>query len=134
LVLPDYPAFHIFVVFLHSLQPNNIGAAMNPLNFQGSVTDEDVVLIDNDGVRDLNTGNILPLSNDEKRRIRDWLNPTQYDNDGSEYQRHRSAHLTGTGSWVFSSASYQQWYNHHEDSVLWIRGEYRTSMAVPQYY
>jgi ankyrin repeat protein len=54
--------------------------------------------------------------------IRSWLNPTQYAEDGSEYQKHLSSHLRGTGQWAIDSPIFQGWRESHDQGILWIRG------------
>ncbi|KAK0631066.1 hypothetical protein B0T17DRAFT_616636 [Bombardia bombarda] len=55
--------------------------------------DDDAVVIGRDDVCDYNEDNILPQSEQTLKQIRAWLNPTEYDHDGSEYQKHLSSHL-----------------------------------------
>ncbi|KAF2448129.1 ankyrin [Karstenula rhodostoma CBS 690.94] len=55
-------------------------------------------------------------------RIRSWLNPTQYADYGSEYQKHLSSHLKGTGQWAIDSPIFQEWRDSHDQGILWIRG------------
>jgi len=84
--------------------------------------DEDTVMIEREDIKDFNEDNILPLSPNTISQIKTWLNPTEYDDKGSEYQKHLSSHLAGTGQWVFESVVYRQWHESQKDSVLWIRG------------
>ncbi|RDL35394.1 uncharacterized protein BP5553_07325 [Venustampulla echinocandica] len=85
-------------------------------------SNEDVVVIGSEDVRDFNPDNILPLPGDSICKIRSWLNPTEFDCEGSEYRKHLYSHLAGTGRWVFSSSIYQQWHGSQKDGILWIRG------------
>jgi transcriptional regulator of met regulon len=77
---------------------------------------DDVVLLDPQDV------DILPQSTAVVASIRFWLNPTQYTDDGSEYQKHRSSHLQGTGQWAIDSPVFQEWRESHDQGILWIRG------------
>jgi len=77
---------------------------------------DDVVMIDAQDV------DILPQSTAVIASIRSWLNPTQYTDDGSEYQKHRSSHLQGTGQWAIDSPIFQEWRESHDQGILWIRG------------
>ncbi|KAK6521321.1 hypothetical protein TWF506_001545 [Arthrobotrys conoides] len=88
-------------------------------------SDSDISNVDvlsHDDVRDYNEYNILPESVDTQKRIREWLEPTGYDDIGSEYKKHLATHLAGTGDWLLSSETYLKWYSSQEDGLLWIRG------------
>ena len=84
--------------------------------------DHDMAEITREDVSDFNAENILPQSDHTLNEIRAWLNPTDYEHDGSEYQKHLSSHLAETGAWVFLSQTYRQWYDDDEHGILWIRG------------
>ena len=84
--------------------------------------DADTVVISPSDVRDFNPENLLPKSDRDQASIINWLNPTPYDGDGSDYQAHLSSHLPGTGNWIFDSDIYRQWHDSKEDGILWIRG------------
>ncbi len=91
----------------------------------------DAVVISPDDIKGFNPENILPKSDEIQHSILDWLNPTQYVGDGSEYQTHLSSHLPGTGKWVFDSNVYQQWHDSDQYGILWIRG--KLSFVIPQW-
>ncbi|KAJ5591628.1 uncharacterized protein N7459_001997 [Penicillium hispanicum] len=82
----------------------------------------DTILVGPGDVRDFNSDNILPLPTHDLVAIREWLQPTPYDQERSEYSRHRASHLVGTGRWLTSSATYQQWQEGEEHGLLWIKG------------
>lgn len=77
---------------------------------------DDVVVLDSKDI------GIPPQSEAIIASIRSWLNPTQYADDGSEYQKHLSSHLKGTGQWAIESAIFQEWRDSHDQGILWIRG------------
>jgi ankyrin repeat protein len=77
---------------------------------------DDVVILDAQDI------DIPPQSEAVIASIRSWLNPTQYSDDGSEYQKHLSSHLQGTGQWAIDSPIFQEWRDSHEQGILWIRG------------
>jgi ankyrin repeat protein len=54
-------------------------------------------------------------------RIRSWLSPTEFDSEGSEYQKHLNAHASGTGLWLFQTEQYKNWHD-LESGALWIQG------------
>ncbi|KAK1751383.1 ankyrin repeat-containing protein [Echria macrotheca] len=84
--------------------------------------DRDAVLLGRDDVSDFNEENILPQPPEVLAKIRQWLQPTDYDSEGGEYKKHSASHLAGTGGWLFSSDAYQTWHSSEDDGLLWIRG------------
>lgn len=84
--------------------------------------EDDIVILDHDSVIDYNEQYILPQSSETLRTIRNWLQPTNYDGDGSEHMKHLSSHLAGTGGWLLTSKAYQQWHASNDHGMLWIRG------------
>lgn len=83
--------------------------------------DNGAVLVGPGDIRDFNSDNILPLPAADLVKIRQWLQPTPYDLERSEYFRHRASHLVGTGKWLTSTKTYQQWHS-GENGLLWIKG------------
>ncbi|OJJ78555.1 uncharacterized protein ASPGLDRAFT_182453 [Aspergillus glaucus CBS 516.65] len=81
----------------------------------------DSVLVGPGDIRDFNSDNILPLPAADLVKIRQWLQPTAYDLERSEYSRHRASHLVGTGKWLTSMKTYQQWHS-GDNGLLWIKG------------
>lgn len=81
----------------------------------------DAVMISPD-IRDFNNENILPLPAEELKNIRDWLQPTPYDLERSEFSRHLESYLAGTGQWLHSTHAYQQWHGGDANGLLWIKG------------
>ncbi|KAH7014372.1 ankyrin repeat-containing domain protein [Microdochium trichocladiopsis] len=84
--------------------------------------DDDAVVLAFEDVADFNEDNILPLPADELADVRAWLQPTNYEGDGSELAKHAAAHLGGTGEWLLKSAAYREWHDRDGSDVLWIRG------------
>lgn len=82
----------------------------------------DIILVGREDVEGFNTENILPLPVADLVEIREWLQPTPYDEEKSEYRRHRASHLVGTGRWLTSTAAYQSWHHGHDNGILWIKG------------
>ncbi|KAL2203308.1 ankyrin [Sarocladium strictum] len=85
-------------------------------------SDDEAVTIDRDDVSNYNPENILPQNLATIQKIRKWLAPTQYDIAGGEYRKHLDSHVEGTGSWLTSSDSYQQWLQSEEHGFLWVKG------------
>ncbi|CAI7632375.1 unnamed protein product [Penicillium pancosmium] len=84
--------------------------------------ENDLIVVDAEDVGDFNPANILPLSVAELDAIRAWLQPTPYDLEQSEYSRHRTAHLAGTGKWLTSAATFKHWREDDDSGLLWIKG------------
>ncbi|GLI72424.1 hypothetical protein PoHVEF18_000600 [Penicillium ochrochloron] len=82
----------------------------------------DAVMISADDLRDFNNENILPLPAEDLKNIRDWLQPTPYDLERSEFSRHLESYLAGTGQWLLSTHAYQQWHGGDTNGLLWIKG------------
>ncbi|KAH7181907.1 ankyrin repeat-containing domain protein [Fusarium sp. MPI-SDFR-AT-0072] len=82
----------------------------------------DVVVIGKADTSNYNSGNILPQSEATIARIHEWLRPTEYDIESSEYRKHLAFHLEGTGEWIHRSDNYLKWYESQEDGLLWIKG------------
>ncbi|KAM0351521.1 hypothetical protein ACHAPU_002526 [Fusarium lateritium] len=82
----------------------------------------DIVVINRDDTSNFNTKNILPQSENTIDSIREWLRPTEYDLESSEYHKHLASHLKGTGEWLQKSKHYQTWHDSTENGLLWIKG------------
>ncbi|KAI8692655.1 hypothetical protein NCS56_00022500 [Fusarium sp. Ph1] len=87
-----------------------------------SSDDNDVVVVGRDDVSNYNPDNILPESEDTIAKIRQWLRPTEYNLDGSEYRKHLASHLANTGEWLPRLDRYKTWHNSPDNGLLWIRG------------
>lgn len=84
---------------------------------------EDAVIVGRGDVLECNEANIIPQEQAAIARIRTWLRPTRYAEGGSEYHRHLSSHLQGTGDWVLASPAYKQWHDSDQHGFLWVRGD-----------
>ncbi|KAI8711761.1 NACHT domain-containing protein [Fusarium sp. LHS14.1] len=85
-------------------------------------SDVDVEMIDRDEISNYNPEQILPESAENIQKIRSWLDPTSYDNVGGEFRKHQAAHVAGTGAWLTSSSTYQEWLQGEKHGLLWIKG------------
>ncbi|KAH6612436.1 ankyrin repeat-containing domain protein, partial [Boeremia exigua] len=83
---------------------------------------EDAVFVERDEVHEHNEENIIAQDDDTIASIRSWLQPTDFNSEGSEYQKHLLSHLSGTGAWVSASSIYQQWHESSKHGLLWVRG------------
>jgi hypothetical protein len=95
---------------------------------QDTAWDEDAVFIDRDEVSDFNPDNILPLSADKLAKIREWLQPTEYEGEDSAFKKHLSARLAGTGKWLAESTEYKDWHDGDHSGLLWIRGVHQLTV------
>ncbi|KAI1311251.1 ankyrin repeat-containing domain protein [Xylaria venustula] len=82
----------------------------------------DVVLIDGDDVSNYNPTQILPESPETIATIRQWLQPTSYEDPFGEYRKHLASHATGTGIWLTSSTTYHKWLQSPQLGTLWVKG------------
>lgn len=90
------------------------------LTMSGSETD--VSIIDRDDVSNYNPENILPVSIEEIKIIREWLEPTSYAIAAGEFRKHLASHSPGTGQWLTSTDGYRRWLQENECGLLWIKG------------
>jgi hypothetical protein len=94
---------------------------------------EGAVVVGPDDVLGYNEDNILPQHHDTILQIRAWLQPTDYEGKGSEYQKHLTSHLPGTGNWLLDSDMYRKWHDGDEHGMLWARGN-NTPKGIWQYH
>lgn len=83
---------------------------------------EDAVIVGRDDVLECNEGNIIPQEQGIISKLRGWLRPTNFDGEGSEYRKHLSSRIPGTGDWFLTSDTYQEWHDGAEHGLLWVRG------------
>ena len=83
---------------------------------------DDFVLLHRDDVIGFNEDNILPESPISLAKITAWLSPTAYDSDGGEFRKHLASHAYGTGDWLTSTPTYQEWHESMDHGLLWIKG------------
>jgi hypothetical protein len=83
---------------------------------------EDAVFIDRDDISNYNPEQILPESPADIKAIRTWLQATDYALESSEFRKHLTSYLPGTGKWLTSSATYREWLESEEHGLLWIKG------------
>ncbi|KAI0467992.1 ankyrin repeat-containing domain protein [Xylaria cf. heliscus] len=82
----------------------------------------DPVLIDRDDISNYNPSHILPESPETIDSIRQWLQPTSYEDRFGEYQKHLDSHAAGTGTWLTSSTTYCEWLQSPQLGTLWVKG------------
>ncbi|ORX94358.1 ankyrin repeat-containing domain protein [Clohesyomyces aquaticus] len=82
----------------------------------------DAVVLRYEDLLDFNEGNILPQPPEAIAEVRAWLQPTEFAGEGSEYQKHLSSRLSGTGEWVSASGTYVKWHDGDTHGMLWARG------------
>lgn len=90
--------------------------------FQSNIHEEEAVVIEHDDVSDYNPAQLLPQPPQEIKKIRSWLQATDYAHASGEYRKHLSSHMPGTSSWVTSSTTYREWLTDSEHKTLWIKG------------
>lgn len=82
---------------------------------------QDFVIIERKDIEQYDTKGIVPLSRKEIANIRQWLQPTDYLADSSEYKKHLNSHLRGTGAWIERTEAYQKWHDSPNHGALWIK-------------
>jgi hypothetical protein len=87
-----------------------------------SDTDSDAVFIDRDDINNYNPDHILPESPEIIASIRQWLQPTAYEDRFGEYRKHLASHAAGTGIWLTSSTTYREWLQSQQLDTLWVKG------------
>ena len=83
--------------------------------------EQDFVVLGAEDLQDFNDGGLLPLSSEEIDKIQQWLLPTDYSADSSEYPKHLASYLPGTGNWILETENYMRWHESSEYGSLWIK-------------
>ena len=50
-----------------------------------------------------------------------WLQPTDYLAEYSDFRKHLSSHVPGTGEWLEKTPEYQQWHDSESYGSLWLK-------------
>lgn len=95
--------------------------ALGPAHHMALDNHDFVVLGDKDLV-DFNADGVLPQSAEDIGQIRLWLDPTDYASDSSEFNKHQTSYIPGTGKWIREAVQYQNWLQYSVSSTLWIKG------------
>lgn len=51
-----------------------------------------------------------PDYSSEIAKLSDWLQPTAYHDQSSDFSKPLNAHVPGTGDWLGANPQYQQWH------------------------
>jgi ankyrin repeat protein len=62
------------------------------------------------------------LSPETVAELREWLQPTDYLAESSEYRRHLLSQAPGTGLWICETEEYRKWHDSPDHGSLWIKG------------
>ena len=81
--------------------------------------DQDYILLGPEDVEGFDVHCLQPLASEDVETIRKWLSPTAYAAESSEYRKHLSSRLPGTGSWLETSNEYRDWQG--DNGVLWVK-------------
>ncbi|KAH0427767.1 hypothetical protein CcaCcLH18_09473 [Colletotrichum camelliae] len=87
-----------------------------------SHSDSDAIVIGRNDVSNYNPDQILPEPPEVIKNLKVWLQPTTYDLESGEYRQHLSSHTPGTGEWIASNSTYDDWLKGQEQGFLWIKG------------
>ncbi|RJE23232.1 NACHT domain protein [Aspergillus sclerotialis] len=50
-----------------------------------------------------------------------WLQPTDYQAEYSDFKKHLSSHVPGTGEWLEKTPEYQEWHDSETHGSLWLK-------------
>ncbi|KAL5602094.1 hypothetical protein FOBRF1_009627 [Fusarium oxysporum] len=62
------------------------------------------------------------LSPESVAELREWLQPTDYLAESSEYRRHLLSQAPGTGLWICETEEYRKWHDSPDHGSIWIKG------------
>lgn len=79
------------------------------------------MLIDGKDTVDYDAEDLSPQPFEVRERIRQWLKPTDYDSESSEYKKHITSHTAGTSNWMLDDNQYQTWLRSQTQGALWIK-------------
>ncbi|KAH6664858.1 ankyrin repeat-containing domain protein [Halenospora varia] len=82
---------------------------------------QDFVVLEEKDVDDYNEDGILPQAPEVLAQILEWLQPTDFLSDSSEYKKHLNSYVSGTGLWVQNDKAYRQWHDDPNHGSLWIK-------------
>lgn len=83
--------------------------------------EDDFILVKSDAIPEFER-EAIPLSVEDTSKIREWLQPTPYEEERSEFSRHISSYLSGTGEWLTSTTTYQERHQGQDNGLLWLKG------------
>ena len=83
--------------------------------------EQDFVILGKEDLSNHNADGLLPFPDDQIARIQRWLQPTDYPSESSEYNRHLSSHLPGTGDWIRVTDEFEKWVHSLDFGCLWIK-------------
>ena len=81
--------------------------------------DQDYILLGPEDVEGFDVHCLQPLTSGDIDTICKWLSPTAYASESSEYRKHLSSRLPGTGSWLETSNEYRDWQG--DKGALWVK-------------
>lgn len=82
---------------------------------------QDFVIVDSEDVEQYHSEEILPQTPEDLFKIKNWLQPTDYLADSSEYKKHLHSYLRGTGRWIQQTDAYQKWHDSPQHGALWTK-------------
>jgi ankyrin repeat protein len=88
------------------------------MSSQGS---QEFVLVEDDDLADYNEAGILPQPAKIQTEIQKWLQPTDYNAESSEYNKHLTSYVLGTDLWIQETEAYKQWHDSPDHGSLWVK-------------
>ncbi|MCJ1255632.1 hypothetical protein MMC24_003449 [Lignoscripta atroalba] len=83
--------------------------------------EQDFVILGDKDVEDFNDAGLLPQSPENIRKIQQWLQPTDYSAESSEYGKHLASYVAGTGTWIEEAEEFKKWHDSPGYGALWIK-------------
>lgn len=81
---------------------------------------QDFVLIEDSDLHGYDE-ELLPQPPEVLAGILKWLQPTDYLGEASEYKKHLSSYVTGTGVWIQETEAYRKWHDSPDHGTLWTK-------------
>jgi hypothetical protein len=82
---------------------------------------QEFVVVGEEDINDFNEAGILPQSPEVLAKIQEWLQPTDYLADSSEYNKHLSSYVPGTDLWIEQTDAYRKWHDSPDHGSLWTK-------------
>lgn len=82
--------------------------------------EHDFVIVNENDVKGTDSSGFQPLSSQDLQEIHEWLEPTDYPAESSEYKRHLFSYVQDTDVWMQGS-QFQAWLQSQTHGCLWFK-------------
>jgi hypothetical protein len=86
-----------------------------------TLEEQDFVVLGDKDVEQFRMDYLLPQSAEEIERIQQWLQPTNFSGESSEFNKHLASYVKGTGQWIQETDQFQLWIKELDYGALWIK-------------